>query len=1488
MDAVSDQFPLYRPELERDACGIALVADALGRASHETVERGLLALNRLSHRGATGGGTHAIDGAGILTDIPWTLLDSTGSSNKNAASLDRVRALATLFLPRDAVRETQHLIDRVVRAAGWEPDLWRQVPVRADVLAADAKASEPAIYHLVLSTHASAEQPDLSLLRIRVRLLHETAAAGLRGVAVASISRRTVVYKALVEPKDLPVYFPDLADARFVSAVALAHQRFSTNTLARWDLSQPFHYIAHNGEINTISGNRQWMRARQLDEAALPGWSKEAGALVRATGSDSESLDDAVALLCANGLDLPLAMTRLVPPAWEKDPELTPDEAAFYECQAAVSEPWDGPASLAFSDGRVSGVRLDRNGFRPARFILTRDQHLLAGSETGLFDLEERDILKQGRLGPGQMVFVDREAHTIQHGNEISRAFASARPYRLWVRRLVRHFHEETLALRPYAGSPSDQDKEQRELIVDQRLFGMDREEVELIIRSLAVDGKEAVGSMGDDTPPAALSQRPRLASDFFRQRFAQVTNPPMDSLRENSVMALRVWLGPRGDITREDGGETQVLALDTPILTESGLARLYAQTEFPIVTLPLNFDAASGVDGLRPAVEALAQQAVWEVEQGASLLVLSDRDTTRERAPMPALLAVGAVHQSLIDRGCRLRASIIVETGEARDAHQVATLLANGASVVVPYLGLRMGRELHPEDALAGEKKYRHALEEGLLKIFSKMGVSTLTGYCGAQLFETLGLAPELSHLFPASPNVAGTITFARVAKDVLERHRLAFETERTSPLKHFGFHGFRRDGDYHAFNPEIVKKLHAAAGSGSTESYQDFATLVHGRAPMEVRDLLEFRRAGDGDQPVHAIPLDQVESVEDICTRFFASAMSVGALGPEAHRVIAIAMNRMGSRSNSGEGGEEYERFRPSGEAENANSTTKQVASARFGVTPAYLISATELQIKMAQGSKPGEGGQLPATKVVDHIARLRHAQPGTSLISPPPHHDIYSIEDLAQLIFDLRSFHPTARMNVKLVSQVGVGIVAAGVVKCGATAIQLSGHSGGTGASPRGSIKHAGMPWEIGLAETQQILTMNGLRHRVVLQADGGLKTGRDVAIAAALGAEEFGFGTAALVAIGCLMARQCHLNTCPVGIATQRPDLRQKFAGTPEQAIAYFRLVAEDVRRILASLGLRSVQELVGRTDLLQQRADVAEPVIDLTPILAFRKRPTTGEAVAMPKPVVPLGELNDELVAALGDRIGSETLEFRGEIRNTDRTVGARLSGIAATQYGDAGLPNPVKLHLTGSAGQSLGAFLSPGMTITVKGDANDFVGKGMHGGEIVLTPPPRATRRRDRVLAGNSVLYGATGGRLFIAGRAGERFAVRNSGATAVVEGVGEHGCEYMTGGVVVVLGDVGRNFAAGMTGGRAYVYDPADALDKRCNSELVDVSAVEEDDWEELHQLIVEHRRVTGSPIARALLANWPKAYRDFRLVLPRAAEEVKVPAVRTAHARA
>jgi glutamate synthase (ferredoxin) len=1481
MDAVSDQFPLYRPSLERDACGIALVADALGRASHDTVARGLLALNRLSHRGATGGGTHAIDGAGILTDIPWTLLERERSAA--SAAPDRVRALAMLFLPPDAVREAHALIDRVVRAAGWEPELWRQVPVRTDVLAADARASEPAIYHLVLSAPAAAEQPDLSLLRIRVRLLHESAAAGLRGVAVASISRRTVVYKALVEPKDLPVYFPDLADRRFVSAVALAHQRFSTNTLARWDLSQPFHVIAHNGEINTISGNRQWMRARQLDEAALPGWSREAGALIPTGGSDSESLDAAVGLLCANGLDLPLAMTRLVPPAWEKDPELTPDETAFYECQAAVSEPWDGPASLAFSDGRVSGVRLDRNGFRPARFMLTRDQHLLAGSETGLFDLDERDILKQGRLGPGQMVFVDRETHIIQHGQEVSRAQAHARPYRLWVRRLVRHFQEETLALRPHVGGQADSD--QRELIVDQRLFGMDREEVELIMRSLAVDGKEAVGSMGDDTPPAALSQRPRLLSDFFRQRFAQVTNPPMDALREGSVMSLRVWLGPRGDITREDGGETQVLALDAPILTESSLARLYAQTEFPIVTLPLHFEASSGPAGLRPAVEALAQQAVWEVEQGASLLVLSDRDTTRERAPIPALLAVGAVHQLLIDRGCRLRASIIVETGDARDAHQVATLLGNGASVVVPSLGLRMGRELHPEDPAAGEKKYRHALEEGLLKIFSKMGISTLTGYCGAQLFEVLGLAPELARLFPASPCVSGTITFARVAKDVLERHRQAFEIERTSPLKHFGFHGFRRDGDYHAFNPEIVKKLHAAAGTNSGAAYDEFSTLVHGRSPMEVRDLLEFNTTDR-----QTVALDDVESADSICQRFFASAMSVGALGPEAHRVIAIAMNRMGSRSNSGEGGEDSDRFRPSGEEMNANSTTKQVASARFGVTPAYLISATELQIKMAQGSKPGEGGQLPATKVVDHIARLRHAQPGTSLISPPPHHDIYSIEDLAQLIFDLRSFHPTARMNVKLVSQVGVGIVAAGVVKCGATAIQLSGHSGGTGASPRGSIKHAGMPWEIGLAETQQVLTMNGLRHRVVLQADGGLKTGRDVAIAAALGAEEFGFGTAALVAIGCLMARQCHLNTCPVGIATQRPDLRAKFAGTPEQAIAYFRLVAEDVRRILASLGLRSLQELVGRTDLLQQRADIAESVIDLTPILSFRPQPAANTPAAAASGTVgaPIGALNEELVAALADRLGYEALEYQSEIRNVDRTVGARLSGIAATRFGDAGLPHPVKLQFTGSAGQSLGAFMLPGMSITVKGDANDFVGKGMHGGEIILTPPARTTRLRDRVLAGNSVLYGATGGRLFIAGRAGERFAVRNSGATAVVEGVGEHGCEYMTGGIAVILGDVGRNFAAGMTGGRAYVYDPTDALDKRCNGELVDVLAVEEDDWDELHKLITEHHRLTRSPIARALLANWPTAHRDFRLVLPRAAEEVKLPAVRTAQARA
>ncbi len=1459
MTVDSQRYPLYRPELEHDACGIVLAADVYGRASHALVARALVALSRLTHRGADGGDTGVVDGAGLLTAIPWRLIAPD-------LRVSGSRAVGMFLVPAPAREAARTLIERHARDLGWIPATWRSVPTCADALDARSRATVPAYEQLVLVSVRSHAAADVDLLRLRVRILHDAARAGLTGFAVASLSQRTIVYKGLVSPPHLPVFFPDLRDARFSSAMAVAHQRFSTNTLARWDLAQPFHLIAHNGEINTISGNRQWMRARQRDERALAGWSGEAGELVPTSGSDSESLDAALGTLVASGVDLPLALTRLVPPAWEQDPHLTDEERAFYACQAAVSEPWDGPAALAFSDGRASGFCLDRNGFRPTRYVETRDGQVYAGSESGLFDPAPGDILCHGRLGPGQMIVIDHEAQTIRRGDDVRRALAEARPYGQFAARIATAVPARASV--PFAGSPA-------ELLPLQHLFGVDREEMELIIRSLAVDGKESVGSMGDDTPPAVLSSRPRLVSDFFRQRFAQVTNPPMDALRERAVMSLKTWLGPRGEFTSLDGGNTRLLALESPILSDATLDALRQQADGRIVRLPLTFPVVDGAAGLRAALDRLTTQGVDAVAHGAGVLVLSDRSANAEYAPIPALLAVGALHQRLTAEGCRLQASIVVESGDARDPHHIAALLAHGAAAVVPYLGFRLACASGPdEDPLAVAQRYQASVEEGLLKIFSKMGVSTLSGYCGAQLFEILGLARDVvDTCFPRTVHVLGGATFDRLGRDVLDRHAQAYGTDK--PLKHFGFHGFRRDGDYHAFNPAIVRRLHQAVGTATESAYQDFSTLVHQRAPMDVRDLLHFA-------PRTPVPLDDVESVEQICRRFFASAMSVGALGPEAHRVLAMAMNRMGARSNSGEGGEETERFFPRRGYASANSSTKQVASGRFGVTPAYLISASELQIKMAQGSKPGEGGQLPAAKVVDHIARLRYAQPLTSLISPPPHHDIYSIEDLAQLIYDLRAFHPAARINVKLVSQIGVGIVAAGVVKAGANAIQLSGHSGGTGASPRGSIKHAGLPWEIGLAETQQVLTLNGLRGRVVLQADGGFKTGRDVAIAAALGADEYGFGTAALVAIGCLMARQCHLNTCPVGIATQRPDLRAKFAGTPEQAIAYFRLVAEDVRRILASLGLRSMRELIGRADLLEARPDVGETSIDLAPILV-RCTPDQAASGAMERrrsslAGAPQETLNDRLVRMFGERLGLEALEWRGEVRNTDRTVGAALSGLAAERFGDAGLPCPVKLTLTGSAGQSFGAFLLPGMHLSVTGDANDFVGKGLHGGEIVIKPArgqhdPRPVLAANPVLVGNSVLYGATGGRLFVAGRAGERFAVRNSGAVAVVEGVGEHGCEYMTGGAVVILGSVGRNFAAGMTGGLAYVFDPDDRLAAHCNMEHVEIHAFQDDD-RRLLQLLAEHQDVTGSEIARAVCREWSRLRKAFKVVRPKGAE--------------
>ena len=1425
-----------------DACGVGFIARPDGAPARQVVALGLAALRRLTHRGAPAA-LGAVDGCGVLAAIPWAFIESAAGR----LPAGRTRALAMLFVdPADEAR-AMALVEEEFQACGALDVLWRRVATDASAVLPAQRPTTPLVLQAVAAFDDGRVRGELTAYRSRLRIERAAAEQGV-GVRVASLSTRTVVYKGLVTPETLDTFYPDLADAAFTSPFITFHQRYSTNTSADWALAQPFRTLAHNGEINTIGGNRRWMRARLADASSLPGF--EGLEPIAVTGSDSRTLDDAVELMRHRGYLLAHAIARLVPPAWERDRDLPPDVRAFYEFQSLLSEPWDGPSALVFADGRYVGAALDRNGFRPARYVTTGDGLVALASEVGILPASEHEIVDRGRLGPGDMLMVDLDRHRVFGTQEIRRRLAFRRRYRQLVDDAVKPLapNLENLENPENPENPANSANPANpanpaNLTQRQAAFGCTREEIELLLKPMVADGHEAVGSMGDDTPPAVLSSRARLFTDYFRQRFAQVTNPPVDPYRESAVMSLTTVIGAHGTFLDETAARPARVSLRSPILTREQLAQLQAAAELSPAIVDTLFEPAGGAAALERRLDAVAAAACGAVDAGASLLVLTDRAVDASHAPIPAVIATAAVHHALVARGLRLRASLVVDTGDARDAHQLAALCAYGASAVCPRLGYETIESIGGEDATGCRRpqaRYRLALERGLLTIMSKMGVCTFSGYCGAQLFEIIGLDRDLvDRFFPGTPSPIGGATLADLAAVVVERHRQAF-TQARPVLAYPGLHGYRRDGEYHATNPLVVRTLQR---STDEDSYETFKSHVHGRPPAAVRDLLEF-------VPRTPLPLDEVESVDAICRRFFASAMSVGALSPEAHRMIAVAMNRIGARSNSGEGGEEPDRFVRPRAGDWAGSRTKQVASARFGVTPAYLRSADELQIKIAQGSKPGEGGQLPAIKVVPHIARLRHAQPGTTLISPPVHHDIYSIEDLAQLIFDLRTFNPDARINVKLVASTGIGVIATGVAKAGAGAIQISGHDGGTGASPRASIKHAGMPWEIGLAEAHQALLRAGLRDRVVLQTDGGLKTGRDIAVAAALGADEYGFGTAALVAIGCVMARQCHMNTCPVGIATQRDDLRADFAGTPEMLIGYLRLVAGDVREILASLGLRAVEELVGRADLLRQRTDV-KTSLTLDVLLRY-----SGFGIRDPRGTREQRQSVEHPANAKSPIPNHVT----GVIRNTDRAFGADIAGAIAARHGDAGLPEgSVQLSVTGSAGQSFGAFALPGMRLTLVGDANDGLGKGMHGGEIVVAPAARERGRADQVLAGNAALYGATGGRVFIAGMVGERFAVRNSGATAVIEGAGDHACEYMTGGTVVILGRVGRNFAAGMTGGTVFVADRQRALGYAAGAQQLTVDAMTAGEARLVRELIETHERLTGSRVARALLRNDP-----------------------------
>ncbi|HSN78507.1 MAG TPA: glutamate synthase-related protein, partial [Anaerolineae bacterium] len=1462
---------------------------------------------------------------------------------------------------------SQELFQQAIGEFGLEFLGWHEVPVDLDALGEWAISLRPYIVQAFIGRPpalAPGDSFERALYLARKRATQLCWAESITNFYIASLSSKTIVYKGLFMAPQLANFYVDVADPDFETALAVFHQRYSTNTFPTWERAQPFRLLCHNGEINTLRGNINWMRAREADlvRSARPFFGDAVGYLppvISERGSDSAMLDNALDLLVQSGRDISHALLMLAPRAWEHDPELPADVRAFYHYHACLQEPWDGPAALAFSDGTVVGSVLDRNGLRPARYLWTDDGLVIMSSEAGSVHVDEARVVRKGRLGPGEMLLVDTASGEILATNDVAGRLAADKPYERWLqenlvelddlmtpggvsssttgssvrsasaRRRVAHVPASNGGDTMLAGDRSG-------LTALQAAFGYNREELVVLFRPMWQQGVEAIGSMGDDTPTAALSGLPRPLFHYFYQRFAEVTNPPIDPLREAQVMSLNQRLGRRSSLLSRGPEVARMLELASPVLSDEHMLVLRElkyhlpsgrAEDFQAVTLDTTWPVGEGVDGLDAAVKRLCQQAVAAVKSGASLLILSDRGLNQERTLIPALLATSAVHQRLIQAGVRNQASLIVETGEARDVHHVAALVGFGASAVNPWLALQTvqdevrtaGRHAEGVTAPQAVENFCKALEKGLLKIMSKMGIATVDSYCGAQIFDVLGLAEEVvERYFPGTPTRLGGLRLADIAADVLTWHHAGYpDGGAQAALDSHGLFKFKRDGEYHAYNPDVVRALHEVVGIGRgasgklqvagnggnsgelggtegkegngallalrsplsappsplSDEYRRYAELVQGRPVANLRDLLDFASRRE------PVPLDEVEPAEAILRRFSSAAMSHGALSGITHETLAIAMNRLGGASNSGEGGEDEARF-----GDERNSKIKQVASGRFGVTPAYLMAAEELQIKMAQGSKPGEGGQLPGHKVTDEIARLRHSTPGVALISPPPHHDIYSIEDLAQLIFDLKQVNPKAAVSVKLVSEAGVGTVAAGVAKGHADLIHLSGADGGTGASPLSSIKHAGGPWELGLAETQHTLLINGVRGRVRIRVDGGFQTGRDVVIGALLGADEWSFGTAALIAVGCKMARSCHTNTCPVGVATQRADLIAKFPGQPEHLMVFMHQVAEEVRQILASLGYRSLNEVIGHAELLAQTVTgEAASHLDLQSLLWT---PDTGQ------PRRNVDERNPLLVGAdLGDRLAEEALDdladfgppvrLRYPIANTDRTVGTRLAGQLAKRYGNVGLPaGSVVVELEGTAGQSLGAFLCNGIHLHLTGQANDYVGKGLGGGEIVLRPQARTQYTwHENVILGNTALYGATGGMLYAAGRAGERFAVRNSGASAVVEGVGDHGCEYMTGGTVVILGETGRNFGAGMTGGLAYVYDPADVLPSRYNPQLITLRRVQQGGGPvmlraaeaSLRTLIRQHYQLTGSPRAKAILDDWDEELGNFWLVLPK-----------------
>ena len=1493
---------LYNPVYEHDACGVAMVVDMHGRRSRTIVDQAITALLNLEHRGAAGAEQHSGDGAGIMIQVPDKFLRAV-CAEQGEFDLPEEGSYATgiAFLPqssRDAVLACE-AVEKIVEAEGLTVLGWREVPTDESSLGALARDAMPTFRQLFIGG-ASGLELERKAYVVRKRAEHElgTKGPGQDGpgretVYFPSLSGRTLIYKGMLTTPQLKAFYIDLQDERMESALGVVHSRFSTNTFPSWPLAHPFRRIAHNGEINTVTGNENWMRAREaLIKTDAFGTDVEKIFPICTPGaSDSARFDEVLELLHLGGYSLPHAVLMMIPEAWERNETMDPARRAFYAYHAALMEPWDGPASVVFSDGTVVGAVLDRNGLRPSRIWVTDDGLVVMASEAGVLDIDPARVVKRMRLQPGRMFLVDTTQGRIIADEEIKAELAAAHPYAEWLE--SEQFHLDDLPQGPYIRMPHHR------VVLRQQAFGFTYEELNMLVAPMARTGAEPIGSMGSDTPIAVLSSRPRMLYDYFQQLFAQVTNPPLDAIREEVVTSLQSTVGPEGDLLHPTRESCHQILLPQPILRNHELAKLVNLNPDDEVhghkhgmrsaVISCLYPVAKGGAGLRRALDDIRAEASKAIADGARILILSDRESNMAMAPIPSLLSVSAVHHHLVRERTRTQVGLIVESGDAREVHHMAMLIGFGAGAINPYMAFESISDMIDRGVIEGIDRdkalgnYIKAAGKGVLKVMSKMGISTVASYRGAQLFQAIGISQGvLDEYFTGLSCPVGGIDLDDIAADVSARHQLAYldrpDERAHRELEVGGEYQWRREGEYHLFNPDTVFKLQHSTRTGQYSIFKEYTKLIDDQSERvaSLRGLLTFK---DGARP--PVPIEEVEPASEIVKRFSTGAMSFGSISAEAHETLAIAMNRLGGRSNSGEGGEAVSRFEPDPNGDWRRSAIKQVASGRFGVTSHYLTNCTDIQIKMAQGAKPGEGGQLPGHKVYPWVAEVRHSTPGVGLISPPPHHDIYSIEDLAQLIYDLKNANPSARIHVKLVSENGVGTVAAGVSKAHVDVALSSGHDGGTGATPLTSMKHAGAPWELGLAETQQTLLLNGLRDRIVVQVDGQLKTGRDVVIAALLGAEEFGFATAPLVVSGCIMMRVCHLDTCPVGVATQNPVLRERFTGQPEFVENFFLFIAEEVRELMAALGFRTVNEMVGRVDALDTTRAAAHwkaHKLDLAPVLheaesAFMNQNlycSSRQDHGLDK------ALDQQLIAQCREALDSKApVRFSMAIANTNRTVGTMLGHEVTKAYGGDGLPDgTIDITFTGSAGNSFGAFVPRGITLRVYGDANDYVGKGLSGGRIVLRPSddaPEGYVAEDNIIGGNVILFGATSGEAFIRGTVGERFAVRNSGAHAVVEGVGDHGCEYMTGGKVVILGATGRNFAAGMSGGVAYVYDPAGRLPGNLNTEMVDLEPLDDADAEWLHDMLVAHRDATDSAVATRVLDGWPQQMGDFVKVMPR-----------------